>query len=226
MIRAFSPAGGSTIGTISANAGSTPPSCAISGCGSGHVARCARTAASSSASSAPRTNAPAISRTSSQVSSRWRPVPLMATPSSVRRMASRPRRIRLLTVPSGAPGPLGDLTLGEPAEVGELERLALDVRERLQRRANGLGVQAGGHLGPDVGQGQRRRQGRLDVRQFGRRTAPPDRIDRAVVDDRQQPGLDAAAPFHVPGGIAPRPEEGVLNDVLGERGVIRDAVGD
>ena len=56
--------------------------------------------------------------------------------------------------------------------------------------------------------------------------APADGVDRAVVDDREQPRLHAAAALDVAGGIAPRAEEGVLDDVLGERGVIRDAVGD
>ena len=38
--------------------------------------------------------------------------------------------------------------------------------------------------------------------------------------------FDAAAPLDVAGGISPRAEEGVLDDVLGEGGVVRDAVGD
>ena len=46
------------------------------------------------------------------------------------------------------------------------------------------------------------------------------------MDDRQQPRLHAASPLDVAGGIPPRPEEGVLDDVLGEGRVIRDAVGD
>src|SRR5215207_1574164 len=46
------------------------------------------------------------------------------------------------------------------------------------------------------------------------------------MDDRQQPGLHTAADLDVAGGIPPRPEEGILDDVLGKGRVIRDAVGD
>ena len=56
--------------------------------------------------------------------------------------------------------------------------------------------------------------------------AAADGVDRPVVDDRQQPRLDAARALDVAGGIAPRAEERVLDDVLGEGGVGRDAVGD
>ena len=99
------------------------------------------------ASRAPSTKAPASSRTSSQVRSGPRSrravrVMLATSPSSDRRMASRPRRIRLLTVPSGVAGPLGDLLLGQAAEVGELDRLALDVGQRGEGLADGLGIEA------------------------------------------------------------------------------------
>ena len=47
-----------------------------------------------------------------------------------------------------------------------------------------------------------------------------------MVDDRQQPRLHAAAPLDVSGGIAPCAQERVLDDILGEARVIRDAVGD
>ena len=82
------------------------------------------------------------------------------------------------------------------------------------------------HLGPDVGQLERGRRHVLALGQLGRRAASADRVDRAVMDDRQQPGLHAAAALDVAGGIPPRAEEGVLDDVLGEGRVIRDAVGD
>ena len=68
--------------------------------------------------------------------------------------------------------------------------------------------------------------GSSQIGQLGRRPAAPDGVDRPVVDDRQQPRLHAAAPFDVAGGIPPRAQERVLDDVLGQGRVIRDAVGD
>ena len=47
-----------------------------------------------------------------------------------------------------------------------------------------------------------------------------------MVDDREQPRLHAAATLDVPGGVPPRAQERVLDDILGEGRVIRDAVGD
>ena len=79
---------------------------------------------------------------------------------------------------------------------------------------------------PDVGHPELRRRHVLAVGQLGRRAAPTDRVDGPVMDDREQPGLHAAASLDVAGGIAPRAQEGVLDDVLGEGRVIRDAVGD
>ena len=76
------------------------------------------------------------------------------------------------------------------------------------------------------GSGQRGGRRQLDIGQLGRRAAAADGVDRPVVDDRQQPRLHAAAALDVAGGIAPRAQEGVLDDVLGEGRVIRDAVGD
>ncbi len=68
--------------------------------------------------------------------------------------------------------------------------------------------------------------GSVGLGQLGRRATTTDGIDRPVVDDRQQPGLHASPSLDVAGGIPPRTEERVLDDVLGEGGVIRDAVGD
>ena len=55
------------------------------------------------------------------------------SPSTSRSRAS-PANMRLFTVPSGTPSRLGDLRLREPAVVGELERLALERRQLLERR--------------------------------------------------------------------------------------------
>jgi hypothetical protein len=73
------------------------------------------------------------------------------------------------------------------------------------------------------GSGQLRRRDVLPLRQLRGRPAAPDGVDRAVVDDREQPRLHAAAALDVAGRVAPDAEEGVLDDVLGERGVGRDA---
>ena len=121
---------------------------------------------------------------------------------------------------------VGDLLLGQPAEVGELDRLALDVRQRRQRALDGGGVEPGRDLGPDVGEPQRVGRRELDVGQLGRRPATADGVDRTVMDDGQQPRLHAAPALDVAGGIAPRAQEGFLDDVLGEGRVIRDAVCD
>ena len=146
----------------SARTATTDPSSAISTCGSAQDARCARTASASASSSAPSTNEAASSRTSSQLRSgrvgrrhvghRASPpapgmplgTPRSSSPasSSTRRIASSPSRIRLLTVPSGVAVRSATSTWVRPAEVGELDRLALDVgqgghraHERYRHRA-------------------------------------------------------------------------------------------
>src|SRR2546426_972711 len=77
-----------------------------------------------------------------------------------------------------------------------------------------LGIEAGRDVGPEVGQLEGRRRDILAFRQLGRRAATPDRIDGSVVDDREDPRLDAAPILDVATGIAPDAEEGVLNHVL------------
>src|SRR5919109_4942019 len=46
------------------------------------------------------------------------------------------------------------------------------------------------------------------------------------MDDRQQPGLDAPSPLDIASRVAPRAQERILDDVLGQRGVVRDPIGD
>src|SRR5215210_8845384 len=79
----------------------------------------------------------------------------------------------------------GDLGLAESFEVAELERLALGVRQRSQRRADGHGLEAAERL--LVGT-----LGRLLLAvevELGVPVAPsaPNGVDRAVAGDRQQP---------------------------------------
>ena len=51
-----------------------------------------------------------------------------------------------------------------------------------------------------------------------------DRVDRPVMDDREQPRADRAARVDVPPGVPPRAQECLLDDVLGSRSVARDAI--
>ena len=140
MIRPFSADDGSTCGTDASSAGSTEPASANSAWASGHEARWARTASSSAGSRAPEDEGAPPGRGRRRRSARAAgsgrscecPPPCRRARRprrrvSDRRIASSPSRIRLLTVPSGVPVRVGDLLLGQTAEVGELDRLALDV---------------------------------------------------------------------------------------------------
>ena len=59
------------------------------------------------------------------------------------------------------------------------------------RRPDRLAVETPRDLGPGVGQGQGRRQGGLGLGQLGGRAAAAERVDRPVVDDREEPRPDA-----------------------------------
>ncbi len=119
-----------------------------------------------------------------------------------------------------------DLLLRQPAEVGELDRLPLDVGQAAQRDGDLLAVEVAGHFLPDVGQGQARggTSSRSGSSTVGPATA--DGVDGPVVDDREQPRLDAALALDVARGVSPGAEKGVLDDVLGKRGVGGDPEGD
>src|SRR5947209_5060768 len=99
---------------------------------------------------------------------------------------------------------LGYLRMGESAEVGELDHLNLLLGQRGERRADGAGLVAAGHL--DVGP-----LGRLLqlLKPFAACAPPvvhevaPQRVDPAVVDDPEQPRADAAALRLVPQAAAP-----------------------
>ena len=89
---------------------------------------------------------------------------------------------------------LGDLGVGEAAEVGQLDHAPLLLGQRLERAAHGARLLAPGHL--DVG-ALGRLEALLDA--LGARAAAvvdevaPQRVDRAVVDDPEHPGAHAAA---------------------------------
>ncbi len=55
--------------------------------------------------------------------------------SSSAASAARPREMRLFTVPSGDPGPVGDLAMGTAADVSQEESFARIVRELTGRRS-------------------------------------------------------------------------------------------
>ena len=47
-----------------------------------------------------------------------------------------------------------------------------------------------------------------------------------MVNNREEPGLDAPSSLHVAASMTPRAEEGVLEDILGKRRVAGDAESD
>ncbi len=146
-------------------------------------------------------------------------------PPSSRRNATSASRTRLFTVPSGTPRRSAISDLREAAPVGELEGLALGLGQGGDGGVDLLAIEPAGDLAPDVGHRQRRGRGlplALDG-ELGRRATAPDGVDGPVVDDRQQPRPHAATPGHVAVGAAPRPEERVLDHVLGEDVVGGDA---
>ena len=127
--------------------GRRPPSSSNSGMRQrARSARCSRTAASSGGSSAPEDVAGARSRARRRSDAARHPRRIPGNHgerdrSSARRSESRPSRIRLFTVPSGVARPGGDLLLGEAAEVGELDRLTLDIGEGRECRGDLLAVE-------------------------------------------------------------------------------------
>ena len=105
--------------------------------------------------------------------------------SSSSRRRERPENILLLIVPSGCAEPLGELRLGVAAVVRELDRLALLVGKLRERRLHARPLEA------QPRRLLRRALGRLG-RALERLGAPallaPDEVDRAPVDERQDPG--------------------------------------
>ena len=127
--------------------------------------------------------------------------------------------IRLLIVPSGRPSRLGELGLREAAVVGELDRLALVGRELAQRLLDDLALRAQPRL--LVG---RLARGLVDVveRVGAAALLAADEVDRAAVDERQDPGARLALLGEERAGRAPDGEERLLHRVLGERAVAHD----
>ena len=115
----------------------------------------------------------------------------------------------------------------ESSVVGELQRLPLLVGEPLERLLHARSAQTEPGLFLGVLPGLLR----SDVERL--RAAglfPADEIDRAPVDQRQDPGAGLGALRDEAGGRPPDREEALLHRVLGERGIAndpqREAVGD
>ena len=123
--------------------------------------------------------------------------------------------------------PFGELGLGEPAVVGELDRLALLGRQTAQGVLDDLAARAR----DDRFVGARVRALRLvDDGRCARRLLTADEVDGAAVDERQQPRARLGALGPVRAGAAPDLEERLLDGVFGESRVlqdlVREAVGD
>src|SRR3954466_15015069 len=148
--------------------------------------------------------------------------------------------MRLLAVPSGTssrraewaagrPAPAGgDLVRGQPAPVGEHERLALRLGQAAQRvahalagvvaldRGGGLLLHARPRTPPDDLQPVPRAPGRLAL-------AP--QVERARARHEAEVGAELAAVGVERGRAAPDTQEDVLDDVLRLGGVAEDAHG-
>ena len=118
----------------------------------------------------------------------------------------------------------GQLDVGVPAEVRELDRAALRLRETLERGAHRLvlDVALGGLRGVVI---RGALGGRLKGRRAEGRLAPED-VDGAVVDDRHQPAADVAALAPVARRPAPGRDVRVVDDVLRGLALAQDPVGE
>src|SRR5262245_18329868 len=120
---------------------------------------------------------------------------------------------------------LAHLARGVPPEARHHERAPLLDRELHQRRAEAVGVVA-----------QRRElvrqratgaqvQGEDRIGVDDDWSAHPDRVDRKIPRDREEPGRDRAPAGVVGAGVSPRPHERLLGDVLGRPRVSEDRHG-
>jgi hypothetical protein len=106
----------------------------------------------------------------------------------------------------------GHLTVGVPAVVGQRDRLALDLGERLQAAPDPFPVQARLHRLSHliVGDADLGRPQLAVGRGYGR----PDSVDGAAVGDGQHPRRRAADGRVEPRGGPPHLEEHLLSDLL------------
>ncbi len=135
----------------------------------------------------------------------------------------RPRRSRPFTVPSGTPVRSAISVCVRPLKYASSIASRWTLEMDVERRDDGVPVEPLLDLRPRVGQGQGVRERRLVVRELGRGPPAADRVDRPVMDDREQPRADRAARVDVPRGVPPSAQERFLDDVLGSRSVARDS---
>src|SRR5262249_40979825 len=122
--------------------------------------------------------------------------------------------------PERLPELLRNLRLRQAAVVRELDRLALVRGQLLERVLNDAAMEA--DRGPLVARLPGRELLRLQRLRAAALLAAHE-VDRAPVDERQDPGARAGALREEPGRRAPDGQEGVLDGVLGERVVAEDA---
>src|SRR5262249_56311334 len=127
---------------------------------SGQSARWRRTASASAAERAPSTNAGASSAASEQV----RPAKVCSATAASSPAVEREQRSAKSLQPEAQAaldraqrnaGSLRDLDLGQATEIGELDRLTLDVRDPGHGEPDRLAVEPQLDITPGVGQGQR-----------------------------------------------------------------------
>ena len=143
------------------------------------------------------------------------------------RSFSSPSRIRPFTVPTGASRMLGDLGVGEAAEVGELDHVRLVGGQRVHGRADAGGLLAARDLVVGALAGL---EALLEPLVAGAalvvHRGAAELVDRAVVDDPEHPRADRAAGALVAGAGAPDRQEGLLHDVLGDVAAADHPVGE
>ena len=148
-----------------------------------------------------------------------------ARPRARSRSLARPRRMRLLAVPSGTPDAPRDLVGGQAAPVGEHERLALGLGQRAERLAHRRGARS--RARPSRPGGPRRAAPRWATtslrrsrRAAGGLALAPE-VQRAAAGHEAQVAAELAAARVELLRVAPDAQEDVLRDVLGLGGVCR-----
>ena len=111
--------------------------------------------------------------------------------------------------------------MAEPVEVAELEHQTLGVRQRAQRDADEVGLDASQCF--FVGAVGRLALVVVVEHEVPVSSAAADGVDRPVAGDRQQPGGGRAALGRVAVAMAPERHEGLLRHVLRGAAIVQDA---
>src|SRR3984893_14262737 len=115
-----------------------------------------------------------------------------------------------------------DLAGGLSVEGGQDQGATLLGRKLRERGAKARDVLVHGRRVLGASSLRRHLEHEQRFRVDGHRAPQPYRVDREVAGDGEEPRRDGAAARVVCGGVAPGPQERLLSDVLGERGVTRD----